>query len=294
MGKLKVVTRLALGFGLILVFLLGISVLGMVGMSRINDALTDITAVNNAETRLVTAMRNALSQRAIAIRNIALLDDPESTQVESQTLARQEKLYADALLALEKMFAGEASTTERERKLLAQIKADEAATIPLMSKALQLGLENKPAEAVKVLVGEVRPRQQGWIKSLTELAECEEQTNDEAAASARSTYAWLRSMMLGAMVLALLVGISASTMIARSILRQLGAEPSEAQAIARDIASADLTATVQLRQGDGSLCRPLSVIKDLVWVWLRFTETLLSDLGREMRLIRHVDLLGGK
>jgi methyl-accepting chemotaxis protein len=91
MGKLKVVTRLALGFGLILVFLLGISVLGMVGMSRINDALTDITAVNNAETKLVSALRNALSQRAIAIRNIALLDDQEGMRVESQTLARQER-----------------------------------------------------------------------------------------------------------------------------------------------------------------------------------------------------------
>jgi methyl-accepting chemotaxis protein len=186
MGKLKVVTRLALGFGLILVFLLGISVLGMVGMARINDALTDITAVNNAETKLVSALRNALSQRAIAIRNIALLDDQEGMRVESQTLARQEKIYADALVTLDKMFNTEAATTEREKQLLAQIKADEAATVPLMAKALQLGLDNKPADAVKVLITEVRPRQQAWIKSLTELADFEDQLNEEAAPSARA------------------------------------------------------------------------------------------------------------
>ncbi|EOA06337.1 methyl-accepting chemotaxis transducer transmembrane protein [Herbaspirillum frisingense GSF30] len=252
MGKFKVVTRLALGFGLILVFLLGISLLGMMGMSRMNDALTDITAVNNAETRLVSAMRNALSQRALAIRNIALLDDQEGMRVEAQTLARQEKLYGDARTTLEKMFATEAATTDRERNLLAQIKADEAAAVPLMAKALQLGLDNKPAEAIKVLIGEVRPRQQAWIKSLTDLSELEEQLNDEAATSARATYEWLRGIMLTAVALALLVGVVASTMIARSILRQLGAEPSEAQAIARDIASGDLTATVRLREGDGS------------------------------------------
>ena len=252
MGKLKVVTRLALGFGLILVFLLGISVLGMAGMARINDALTDITAVNNAETKLVSALRNALSQRAIAIRNIALLDDQEGMRVESQTLARQEKIYADALSALDKMFSTEAATTEREKQLLAQIKADEAATVPLMAKALQLGLDNKPADAVKVLITEVRPRQQAWIKSLTELAEFEDQLNEEAAISARSTYAWLRTIMLSAVALALLIGVAASAMIARSILRQLGAEPSEAQAIAREIAAGDLTATVRLRDGDGN------------------------------------------
>ncbi|WP_413458884.1 methyl-accepting chemotaxis protein [Herbaspirillum huttiense] len=252
MGKLKVVTRLALGFGLILVFLLGISVLGMVGMSRINDALTDITAVNNAETRLVTVLRNALSQRALAIRNIALLEDQESMRVEAQTLARQEKIYADALLALDKMFSTEAATTGREKQLLAQIKADEAATVPLMAKALQLGLDNKPLDAVKVLLTEVRPRQQAWIKSLTELGDFEDQLNEEAAADARTTYTWLRMVMLSAVALALLVGVAASAMIARSILRQLGAEPSEAQAIAREIAAGDLTATVRLREGDGS------------------------------------------
>ncbi|MBN9355143.1 MAG: MCP four helix bundle domain-containing protein [Herbaspirillum huttiense] len=252
MGKLKVVTRLALGFGLILVFLLGISVLGMAGMSRINDALTDITAINNAETKLVTVLRNALSQRAIAIRNIALLEDQESMRVESQTLARQEKIYADALVALDKMFSAEAATTEREKQLLAQIKADEAATVPLMAKALQLGLDNKPVDAVQVLITEVRPKQQAWIKSLTELADFEDQLNEEAAADARTTYAWLRTVMLSAVALALLVGVAASALIARSILRQLGAEPSEAQAIAREIASGDLTATVRLRDGDGS------------------------------------------
>ncbi|WP_284078902.1 methyl-accepting chemotaxis protein [Herbaspirillum aquaticum] len=252
MGKLKVVTRLALGFGLILVFLLGISVLGMAGMARINDALTDITAVNNAETKLVSALRNALSQRAIAIRNIALLDDQEGMRVESQTLARQEKIYADALVTLDKMFNTEAATTEREKQLLAQIKADEAATVPLMAKALQLGLDNKPADAVKVLITEVRPRQQAWIKSLTELADFEDQLSEEAAISARSTYAWLRTIMLSAVALALLIGVAASAMIARSILRQLGAEPSEAQAIAREIAAGDLTATVRLRDGDGN------------------------------------------
>ncbi|MGO0789605.1 methyl-accepting chemotaxis protein [Herbaspirillum seropedicae] len=252
MGKLKVVTRLALGFGLILVFLLGISTLGMMGMSRINDALTDITAVNNPETKLVSALRNALSQRAIVIRNIALLEDQEDMRAESQLLARQEKLYADALATLDKMFSTELSTTEREKQLLAQIKSDEAAAVPLMTKALQLGLENKPAEAVNVLITEVRPKQQAWIKSLTELADFEDQLNEEAAMGARSTYAWLRAILLAAVAFALLAGVAASAMIARSILSQLGAEPSEAQAIAREIAAGDLTATVRLRDGDGS------------------------------------------
>ncbi|MFX5583043.1 hypothetical protein ABTE20_20775, partial [Acinetobacter baumannii] len=86
--------------------------------------------------------------------------------------------------------------------------------------------DNKPVDAVKVLITEVRPKQQAWIKSLTELADFEDQLNEEAAADARTTYAWLRTVMLSAVALALLVGVAASALIARSILRQLGAEPS--------------------------------------------------------------------
>ncbi|WP_320442731.1 methyl-accepting chemotaxis protein [Herbaspirillum sp. alder98] len=252
MGKLKVVTRLACGFGLIILFLLSIAVLGLYGMSRINGALSDITSINNVETKLAATLRNALSSRAIIIRNIALLDDPVAMKAEAENLARQEKTYADAFAALQKMFTAEPSTTARERQLLDEIKADENATVPLMAKALQLGFENQTAEAVKVLISEVRPRQAKWIKSLTELSEVEEKLNEEAAAAASATYEKLRIFTISVMLIAAVTGILGAVLISRSILRQLGAEPSEAQAVARDIASGDLTASVRLRGGDDS------------------------------------------
>jgi len=252
MGKLKVVTRLACGFGLVIGFLLCISVLGLYGMSKISEALNDITEVNNVESKLAGALRNALSSRAIIIRNIALLDDPAATQAEVDNLAKQEKSYADAYAALQKIFATEVSTTAREKQLLEQIKADENATVPLMTKALQLGVDNRAAEAVKVLISEVRPNQAKWIKSLTELTEIEEQMNEEAAAAARATYQNLRVFTIAAMLIASLTGVLGAVLISRSILGQLGAEPSEAQAMARDIASGDLTASVRLRNGDSS------------------------------------------
>jgi methyl-accepting chemotaxis protein len=252
MGKLKVVTRLACGFGLILVFLLCISALGLYGMSRMSDALRDITSVNNVETKLAATLRNALSGRAISIRNIALLEDAAAMRVEAETLSKQEKIYADAYAALQKVFSNEASTTDRERQLMEQIKMDENATVPLMAKALKLGLDNQAAEAVKVLLSEVRPKQQAWIKSLTDLAELEEQQNDQAASAAKATYDGLRAFTIAAVLFAAVIGIIGATLIARSILKQLGAEPGDAQSVARDIANGDLTAEVKLRDGDDS------------------------------------------
>jgi methyl-accepting chemotaxis protein len=252
MGKLKVVTRLACGFGLVIVFMVSISVLGLYGMSRMNDALKNITDVNNVETKLAATLRNALSSRAIIIRNIALLDDPDATRLETENLARQEKAYTDAFAAMQKIFAAETTTTARELELLNQIRSDENATVPLMAKALKLGIENQGPEAVRVLISEVRPKQAAWIKSLTELSDLEEKLNEDAAAAAGASYAGLRIFTIAVMLIAALSGIVGALLISRSILRQLGAEPSEAQAVARDIASGDLTASVRLRRGDDS------------------------------------------
>ncbi|KAF1039353.1 MAG: Methyl-accepting chemotaxis protein III [Herbaspirillum frisingense] len=204
------------------------------------------------ETKLAASLRNALSSRAIIIRNIALLDDPVAMRAESDNLAKQEKTYADAYAALQKVFSTEPSTTDRERQLMEQIKTDENATVPLMAKALKLGVDNQAAEAVKVLITEVRPKQAAWIKSLTDLAELEEAQNEQAASAARETYNGLRAFTIATMIFAVVVGILGATLIARSILKQLGAEPSEAQSVARDIANGDLTAVVRLRNGDGS------------------------------------------
>ncbi len=97
-------------------------------------------------------MKASVADRAIAIRNIALLTDPAGLAQESKRVERQKKVYANAEEALGKMFATEAGTTDRERSLYAQIKEDNAAAVPLMDKAIGLGLANNPSEAIKVLL----------------------------------------------------------------------------------------------------------------------------------------------
>jgi len=254
MGKLTVVARLGWGFGVILVFLMCVSLLGLYGMSQMGGMMRDISQVNNVEIKLVSSLRNALTSRAIIIRNIALLDDAEAMRLEEENLHKQEKNYAAAYAALMAKFASESSTTEQEHALMRQLKKDEEQTVPLMAKALQLGKGNDTAGAVKVLIADVRPRQAAWVKTLGELSEFEDQLNEQATTAAESTYQTLRGLTLSVMVVALLLGLIAAYLIARSIIRQLGAEPAQAQLIARDIAAGDLTAAVSLRPGDqGSL-----------------------------------------
>eukprot|EP01037_Dinobryon_pediforme_P026178 gene26178-28611_t len=160
--NLKISTRLIFGFGAMMVLLVLVAVLGSVGMFKINAALRDITDVNNVEAKLANRMKSALQTRALAIRNVVLLTDQQDMDKEMEGLKQQEQTYTQAYAELGKMFARN-DTTAQEHALFDPLKNDETATLPLMNKAIKLGLANDNVAATKVLLDEVRPKQRQWL-----------------------------------------------------------------------------------------------------------------------------------
>ena len=75
MSQFKVVTRLSVAFGALLVLLGVVSVVGLFGMSRINEALTSIVDRTTEEMTLAQTMRSSLDQRSIALRDMMLVDN---------------------------------------------------------------------------------------------------------------------------------------------------------------------------------------------------------------------------
>jgi methyl-accepting chemotaxis protein len=252
MNNSKVSTRLAIGFGSILFLLVTVALVGFYGISSLHSRLDGIARVNNDESKYAKDMKASVADRAIAIRNIALLTDPAGLAQESKRVERQKKIYADAEDALGKMFATEAGTTARERSLYAQIKENNAAAVPLMDKAIALGLANNPAEAIKVLLQEARPKQAAWLSNLNELADVEDQLNAQATEEANVTYHLIQITAWAIVGFSLILGVFLAILIARSILKQLGGEPAQAQKMAQQIAQGNLTQKVYVAANDNT------------------------------------------
>ncbi|MFX1721902.1 methyl-accepting chemotaxis protein [Paraburkholderia sp. A1RO-5L] len=252
MKNMKVSTRLMTGFGLLAALLLTVAATAFYGLWQLNVQLDAIARVNNSEARLANRLRSTIQDRAIAVRNLALLTDAQEMAKEAERISKQEQIYADAYQKLSRMFADEPGTTERERTLIAQLRQDEAAAMPPLRKAAQLGLSNDTVGARTELLQNVRPPQGVWLAHATELADFEDQLSVQAQQDAVATYSSVRVLISVIVACSMLAGAAAAILITRSILRQLGGEPALAQSVASEIANGNLTVDLHLRRGDST------------------------------------------
>nr|WP_315391667.1 methyl-accepting chemotaxis protein [uncultured Duganella sp.] len=261
MKNLSVKTRMMGGFGILLVLLIAISILGMASLYRLKAGLNEIVYVNSVQSTLAVDLRASQQDRFIAVRNLALLSDEASMRLEVERIAAQELVYADAYQKLGKILTDDVETTPRERALYATVKEMEAAAMPVFKRAAALGLANKREEATALLMGELRDRQRAWTTALTELQTLEEEVNRDSGVQA-ADMAELSSKMILAMALAAIaVALATGIWVARSILGQLGGEPSLAQDVARQIAGGNLQVTVPLAGDKDSLMASLESMR---------------------------------
>lgn len=262
MKGLKVSSRLALGFGLVLALLALLSALGFYSEKTLYTKLDEIARINNTEGTLANALKSTVRDRAIAIRNVALLTDQSQITQQIARIAAQDKTYQDTYDKLGQIFAQESGTTEREHRLFAQLKIDEGATKPIWVNAINLAQANDQAGATEVLIKQAWQKTSDWISRLDELANFEDELNEQAAAEAAATYATINSVTWAVIALAMAIGVVAAILITRSILRQLGGEPADAQTVAREIAGGNLMVEMHLTEGDtGSLMASLESMR---------------------------------
>lgn len=248
---MKVSTRLALSFTLLLLLMLAITGIGLNRMAQIEGRLDEIVNVNTAESKLVLAMRLTVYDRMIAVRNVALLTNKAEISYEQERIQVDTRKYVESESALKILLqVTTATVSPAQTELMRTIRFQHDALIPLIERAAQLGLQGEQALATEVLIKELRPVQRDLTESLTSMVGLKDKQIDVAVHEAAAAYTSARIMMYVFGILSLLVGISAAVLITRSLLIQLGGEPAYAAAVANSIASGNLSETIRMRKND--------------------------------------------
>ena len=278
--NIKIGPRLTIAFSFVLAMLLVVAILSVTRMAAIQQAMVEITKGNNVEASMASAMRLAVDDRMIALRNIVLLQDHAEMQVQVERIRQQATDYAAADQKLRQTFEVYGIMSE-ESALLADIKVQAEAAMPLMEKIQALGLSNHNDEAARLLMHDLRQTQKKWQGGLAALIASENRQNQEATEQADATYGTARSLTIGISMLAILTGAAVAWLITRSITIPIN----RAVEIAQTVASGDLTSDIVVQGRDetamllGALKEMNASLQQIVGQVRAGTETMTNAAG---------------
>jgi methyl-accepting chemotaxis protein len=260
---MKVGTRLALGFGFVLVLLVMITVLGIERLSRVQTSIEEITEVNNVKIKLASAMRDTVFERMISLRTAAIVGSAADMQLEADRIKDEEKKYRAYEQQANKVFSAASTSLAGEQELLAEIRKHEAVVVPLVAKAMESSMAGEGGQLYQVLTNELIPAQQKWMAALGALIVLEDHNSMQAGKDARAAYVNARLWMLGIGGVTILLGVFIAVMLTRQLVRQLGGEPDYAVGIAGRIAAGDLSGDIRIKSSDkNSLLFAIKTMRD--------------------------------
>jgi methyl-accepting chemotaxis protein len=284
LAKMKVGTRLGLGFALVLLFLVAVTTVGIFRMAQIQDRLDHVISFNNVVSRLVIDMRANVNDRISSLRVLTLMTDAGDMEPEMNRIKELAGKYADAQNKLSAQFVIESSA--EEKSLLATIKEQEAIAMPAIAKASELWLANKAEEATKVLIKEIRPAQKKWMGALDQLASLEEKLNAQVQVDAAKGFSSGRNFMIIMGLLAVGISVVAAVVITRGLLKQLGGEPDYTASIAGSIANGDLSIAIDTNSNDkDSLLSEMREMRDSLVDIVSQVRTGTETIGTASREI---------
>ena len=237
---LTVSRRLTIGFGVILAILVGVTAVAIVKVQLIKAALVANSSEHASIQRYAINFRGSAHDRAIAIRDVVLGSSDADRAKELAAIEDLARFYAESAAPLERLIAPSPDAAELN-KLYGDIKAIEAQAVA-STRAIGAAVRGGDADGARQqLWQQAKPQYVQWLAAINRLIDFEEarlQARNKVALDEASQFL---SVMLGALALALAVGVTLAMAISRSIVGQLGAEPAALGAAARRVSEGDLS-----------------------------------------------------
>jgi methyl-accepting chemotaxis protein-1 (serine sensor receptor) len=195
----------------------------------------------SARAEVAQQVRTAVDRRAIAARNMALVTQPGDFGLERDAEARAQQDVQSNLAKLNAMISVATDSDEKAGALVQEIDRIEAAYSPVARAIVELAVAGKRDQAVAKINRECRPLLASLVKATNDY---EVYTRERANALVRQSadhYAAQRILLMTICIVAVALSVVAGLLITRGLLRSLGAEPDDLNAVARRVAAGNLS-----------------------------------------------------
>ena len=252
-AKLTIRNRLTLGFGIVLAMMLLLTSIGINNVNFIDDTLTVITEKNSVKQRYAINYRGSVHDRAIAIRDVVLVSNPQEREASVKEIRQLEAFYNESRQPLEQTIASDPSITAQERHIHSKIQAIEAKTLPLVKRVIELTRDDKSGKAKSLLLKEVRPAFTTWLGNINEFIDYQEQENQAQTKLARAGARDFSGIMLLLTSIAGLISLLVIYLIVKSLRLSIGGEPTKVADLLSKLSQGDLTLDIDSKDNSSIL-----------------------------------------
>ncbi|MRW87378.1 methyl-accepting chemotaxis protein [Pseudoduganella sp. FT26W] len=243
--NLKVGSRLALGFGAVLLMLAIMSGLSIYSLSQLANNTDDIVTVSYPKVLQAQLIMNHNNKIARSLRNALLIRDEKKAAKEMAVVADKRKEIEEAMVKLDGMVK-----SGKGRDLFMAVQAANAPFNASLDDVLRLRREGNVDGAVDEMLGKMRALQLTYMDAIDALIAHQSANMENARLDAENTFNQSRNLAIVLGLVSLALGAALAWLISRQLLRQLGGEPTDVASIAGKIAGGDLAVPIALRSGD--------------------------------------------
>ncbi|HEX8609754.1 MAG TPA: methyl-accepting chemotaxis protein [Telluria sp.] len=249
----KIGTRLAFGFGSILLILVAMALMASALNSRNKNSLMTGLASSSAQNLHAVSMKSAMLETGIAMRNIGLQSDVALMQKEQDKVKVQSKRYEEARTRLQATGLDDAET-----KMLADVAALDKEVDTAFKEAIGQVLAFNSEGAAKVIATRIDPLNQKTLEVLNKLVDKQQVESDDFLKKSVEADQRVGMIMFGVCALAVALGVVCALVTTRSItLPLLGAV-----SVAKKVAAGELTSEIRV-VGRDETSELLQALKDM-------------------------------
>ena len=252
--NVRMVMRLRLGFGLLLVLMTIITTIGITRLTLLNDNLNTIVSDVFRKNQFVNTMRDTVRAQGIALRDVVLQEDLSFKKKELKINKETRAKYQAATSELEALLASD----EQAKGYFSKLKSLEEQLQPTVDEIVNFSFSENHIEAGNTIRDKYRPQQILLIAQLDEIIEHLDKVAKTAELNGAQAYKNAAFLMITFGVVALILGVVTSILISNSIIKPLN----QAVGIAKQITSGDLSSQAEVT-GKNELSDLLRALKEM-------------------------------
>ncbi len=207
--------RLGIGFGFLVLLMLLLTQQSVSKVNAIDSNLSEVNDVNSVKQRFAINFRGSVHDRAIAIRDVTLVETAEERQTAVSLIAKLADTYAVNEAKMKDMITAGAS--DQEKTILAEIADIQSKTNPLVADIIALEDKGDKDAAKKILLEQARPLFVSWLGAINKFIDYQEALNKSVGSDVRATASGFETLALGSLAGAVILAIIAAYVAGRSI-----------------------------------------------------------------------------